>query len=375
MKRLIRIAISGTMVAAASLVASPPLVEAASSCSATWTVDSVPQIGAGSDTLFAAAAISASDVWVAGSALNPARSAWTPIPTPNPRRPEYFRGVSGSSSDDVWAVGVGTGALGEDVTYVNHWDGSSWSIVPSSNPGEEGFLRSVTALSPTDAWAVGFGSEPSSNFHAWSVHWDGTQWLHVATPFPARSSISELDGVAAVSSTDVWAVGHVTIDAAHVRTLIEHGDGSSWSMVPSPNRPGVTNQLTAVAAVAADDAWAVSYSGPANSVGRTLVEHWDGTSWTIVPSPSTGSDQLLSVAAVTATNVWAVGWRGTFPEERTLIEHWDGSSWHVVPSPNPSSQDDALQGITALPTGELWAAGQAKRNGVSIPLVESACVP
>ena len=114
MKRLIRIAISGTMVAAASLVVSPPLVEAASSCSATWTVDSVPQIGAGSDTLFAAAAISASDVWVAGSALNPARtdlraivehwdgSAWTPIPTPNPRRPEYFRGVSGSSSDDVW---------------------------------------------------------------------------------------------------------------------------------------------------------------------------------------------------------------------------------------------------------------------------------
>ncbi len=41
----------------------------------------------------------------------------------------------------------------------------------------------------------------------------------------------------------------------------------------------------------------------------TLVERWNGTAWTQVPSPSPSAagNELSGVAATSASNVWAVG--------------------------------------------------------------------
>src|SRR5436309_3023426 len=63
-----------------------------------------------------------------------------------------------------------------------------------------------------------------------------------------------------------------------------------WNVVPSPNISR-QNYLTGVAAVAPNDIWAVGYSSlsPYGGTERTLIEHWDGTSWSIVPSPSPAS--------------------------------------------------------------------------------------
>jgi hypothetical protein len=56
--------------------------------------------------------------------------------------------------------------------------------------------------------------------------------------------------------------------------------------VPSPN-PGGTrgvSVLNGVAAASAANAWAVGYYAPRGSPLRTLIVHWTGTAWKQVPS-------------------------------------------------------------------------------------------
>jgi hypothetical protein len=80
-----------------------------------------------------------------------------------------------------------------------------------------------------------------------------------------------------------------------------------------PDRRSVRHGLNEVAAASASNAWAVGVRWTAGEVARTLIEHWNGSSWTIVASPNIGTvqDQLVAVAATSSTNAWAVGFRDT----------------------------------------------------------------
>ena len=171
-----------------------------------------------------------------------------------------------------------------------------------------------------------------------------------------------LNAVAVVSANDVWAVGNTTDPN---RTLIEHWDGVSWSIVPSPNAGTGGNYLYGVAVVSANDVWAVGrYATPAS---QTLMEHWDGVSWSVVPSPNLVGNlegYLQGVAGASTNDVWAVGYSfndSTFAYQ-TLIEHWDGVSWSVVPSPNPGTTHDDLYGIAILSANDMWAVGRHLDN-------------
>ena len=66
--------------------------------------------------------------------------------------------------------------------------------------------------------------------------------------------------------------------------------------------------------------------GCGRDYGGALTIHWDGSSWTIVPSASSGT--LNGVAAVASNDVWAVG-SIVVGSDQTLIEHWNGSQWQV----------------------------------------------
>src|SRR5207249_607290 len=126
----------------------------------------------------------------------------------------------------------------------------------------------------------------------------------------------------------------------------------TWNVISSPNVASSNNTLRSVAAVSASDIWAVgdylSASG-ANPVNKTLIEHWNGSSWSVVASPvGSGNDQLAAVAAVSASNIWAVGNNGN-----TLIEHWNGTSWSVVASPNPGSVSNGLTAVAAVSASNI----------------------
>src|SRR4051794_14549087 len=132
----------------------------------------------------------------------------------------------------------------------------------------------------------------------------------------------------------------------------------NWTVVSSPNSGSSFNELNGVAVVSANDIWAVGDYTNSN-VYQTLTEHWNGTSWTVVSSPSfPNGSRLLGVSAVSTNDVWAVG---TYSSDGsnflTLTEHWNGSSWSVVSSPNPSTTRTELKAVAAGASNDVWAVG------------------
>jgi hypothetical protein len=342
------------------------------SCATDWMVVPSPSVGSNPNFLFGVTAVSANDVWAVGQAGNVRAlsehwdgQAWTPVDVPSKRR-GHLLAASAVSSHDVWGVGVRVGGQGEDRTLTDHWDGSAWTQVPSVDQQAHGFLASVAAIAPDDVWAVGFGG-----LGAMAEHWNGTKWTLASVPRP-DSTNSTLNGVAAAGPNDVWAVGNGSTDTNHARTLIEHWDGSSWTIVNSPNRVGMANTLEGVVVVSPNDVWAVGWSGTLQFPQQSMTVHWDGVSWSIVSSPPALAN-LRSVAAVSASNIWAVGFILEGNHSTTVVEHWDGVAWSVVPSPNPSTKQNSLEAVTALPTGELWAVG-SKATSRYETLIESACM-
>src|SRR6266496_3053776 len=146
---------------------------------------------------------------------------------------------------------------------------------------------------------------------------DGT-WKIVTSPNVGTGTYgNQLNAVAVVSVNSVWAVGFSPDPSGSPlyirRTLIEHWNGSSWSVSASPNPAGNTYvELNGVAAIASNDIWAVGHGGDPGSIPlTTLTEHWNGTGWSIIPSPSPGTyngNVLNAISAVATNDVWAVGW-------------------------------------------------------------------
>src|SRR5215470_8152102 len=151
-----------------------------------------------------------------------------------------------------------------------------------------------------------------------------------------------LRGATATSEDDVWTVGE-SLNGVGSQTLIEHWNGSTWKVVPSPNPAGaISSFLNSVSVVSEDDAWAVGNSfDSSNTVltlnEQTLIEHWDGSAWAVVPSSTPVHGVLNGIAAVSKTSVWAVGdYVNSAGSELTLTEHWNGSAWSIISSPNPA---------------------------------------
>lgn len=322
--------------------------------------------------------------------------------------------ISGSSANDVLAVGYFEDALsGGRRTLIEHWNGTEWVRVPSYNEGMgENILNGVVAVSPTDVWAVGsYYQTSASRWRSLVLRWNGYNWFRVSTPIvpgfrDELFSVSKRDGnnvwavgyyeptsgdrqalamrwtgtewslsyppnpggaardnvltsvsvVPGSSGNDVWAAGYYD-DGTDYRTLVVHWNGSSWSHVPSTN-PGASsdNFLMGVSALGTNDVWFSGYyGGLATSVPFTL--RWTGSSFTTQTIPSTGTGaQLFQIAALASNNVWSVGYYyGGGPSAKTLVVRWDGTSWNIVPSADPGHASGLLA-VTAIDASNIWAA-------------------
>lgn len=317
------------------------------------------------DRLYGVTTLSRSDAWAVG--LEPSASlilhwdgrAWSK----SLAGAGYYLGTGADSATDVWAVG-GTNWFSPSAPLIQHWTGSAWTQVPSPDPAGGGVLNAVAAVSPDDAWAVGLigpGPGVPSPTKPLIEHWNGSSWS--ITPSPVIASGASLHGVAATSPTDVWAVGWTGPNSSgnNHQTLIEHWNGTAWSRVPSPNATGQYNSLNTVAATSYRNAWAAGLTAfPGHN--DTLIEHWDGHAWTVVPSPTPDGDaQVLGLGATRRTDAWAVGMtRGDScsPNCATFIEHWNGTAWTRVPSPGPTGGGlEALFSVSATGRHNAWAVG------------------
>jgi len=311
------------------------------------------------DVLHGVTAVSATDAWAVGHAFDeygPDRpliehwdgTAWTEVVTSLPVDAILYDAAA-LASDDVWVIGSRY-VSNTRSPFAAHWDGVYWSSVPVPNPGRPSAeLLGVTALAPNDVWAVGWreGAIPGQD-KTLIEHWNGSSWTVV--PSPSTDLDQQLNEVSGTSATDVWAVGWRRAGKA---PLIQHWDGSRWSFVRS-FRPKAEFQLAGVAAMSATDVWAVGFTGQGSGSGRVFVERWDGSGWHPVDGPRPPYSQLNAVDGAAPDDVWMTGFGP--PEAETHVEHWDGASLTVVPS-SGWADENTLEAVDALPSGEAWTAG------------------
>ena len=286
----------------------------------------------------------------------------------------HLADVSCASAPECWAVGGTSSTYGPSQAIVEEWKGDSWQIVPSpASPYSE--LYGVTCAAPGDCWAVGsYFDQANNDLQTLIESWDGSAWTAVTSPNTSSTQSDVLNSVTCASSTECFTVGYYRNASNVAQTLIEQWDGHTWSILASTN--GNTTQdniLDKVACALASECWAVG------SDGQTLIESWTGGAWTTATSPDVGTatNSLSGVTCPSSTVCWAVG-SYSIPAgccTQTLTEKWDGLSWTVVGSPNETFPSDgnpesnALNGVTCTSTSACWAVG-SDDNSYGQTLVE-----
>jgi len=238
---------------------------------------------------------------------------------------------------------------------------TGWSIVSSPNAEGYNWLQAVDASASDNAWAVGFYIGTEGVYETLAERWDGSAWKLVQTPNVGANG-DWLNGVVAVSPSEAWAVGYTGGDPATYTstTLVEHWTGSAWSVVPSPNPSKDplygANQLNDVRAFAPNDVWAAGWQWvPSGSA--PLVERWDGRRWRVSKTPNTGFKELHALDGTSSSDIWAVGHTLAIDEgHQSLAMHWDGSSWAVVPTPKLPF-DNFLNDVAVVSPTDVWAVG------------------
>jgi hypothetical protein len=282
--------------------------------------------------------------------------------------------------------------------------GSGWQAVPSTNQEANQVTNSdfsgVSMGSATDGWAVGQFMDAQALGHPLAERWDGSRWARVATPEPAGQQAGLAD-VDELSVDNAWAVGTSAEGVAgdgniDDEPLIEHWDGTGWSIVPGAGLPaGATGDLTGIGGSGPDNLWAVGFTLSAEDAQeQVLFEHFDGSTWQMASFPTqtaacdpSASDCFLDPTAVSATSpsdVWVVGTVREPNPTSNFIAHFNGKAWSVVPAPClqdktvaasctlTSLDTNQLSGVTALSPTDAWASGsEGNVNGenFNIPYV------
>lgn len=255
---------------------------------------------------------------------------------------------------------------------------SFWSVTATPNSsGRSDQLRAVSCASSSFCMAAGSGyAKTGSGTVAAPLAeaWNGRTWSLTAVPKPGGDP-DEFFGVSCVSSAFCVAVGwYYDATAAAYRTLAETWNGTTWSITPTPS-PSVQSALEGVSCTGPASCRAVGYYDSSHSGFKTLVESWNGQAWTVTPSPSPAPDSVLAgVSCWSADGCVAAGSYQGSTGSRTVVESWNGSGWSVVQSPNPGtgSKSDWLLGVSCVAAASCQAVGAYSSNfGPARTLTES----
>lgn len=252
------------------------------------------------------------------------------------------------------AGGTATSSTNFTVTTATSTCTPAWRLATTPTNANQDTLQGTAAISDTDVWAVGFQKVGSVN-QTLTEHLIGTIWSIVTSPNTGTQS--QLAAVSGSSASDVWAVGN-SLNGSLRNTLAMHWDGAAWVIVTTPNGAGTINYLTGVKALASNDVWAVGYYR-SGTVNKTLALHYNGTTWTVVTTPSPGSSaQLNAVSGTSSTDLWAVG----TTDGQALALHYNGTAWTQVATPSAGT----LLGVAAASATNAWAVGSNSNNTLAM---------
>src|SRR5215472_10686948 len=247
------------------------------------------------------------------------------------------------------------------------WNGANWRIQPTPNPAGARFtfLNTVACASASSCIAAGAYQDSSGAFQGLAERWNGTSWAIQPTPRLPGGMISLLIGVACTSATGCLAVGFSGPNGGNNQspaTLAERWNGSTWSIQPTPNPPGAAPSiLNAASCVSGSVCIAVGNTSNSRGTSLTLAQRWNGRTWSIQPTPSPADGgNLIGVSCPWRSSCLAVGGHGnpfTGPALGTLAERWDGTRWRIQPTPNPPRGGWFLLSVSCTSPSACTAVG------------------
>jgi hypothetical protein len=318
--------------------------------------------------------------------------------------------VSCTSATLCTVVGTYTGVGGDFLTQAERWNGSSWTTQPTPrfNGSFDTELNDISCPSPRACTAVGSYSTPAFNDFAlaerwsgarWAVQviprspgstnarlfavscptarvcaavgssgknlplaerWNGTRWAAQPSPRPAGTGGSELVGISCASARACVAVGEYSTGSKSQATLAEVWNGTRWTITPTPNPKGAPlAELDDVSCSDARKCTAIGFSQLSNGRPRTLAERWNGASWTIQPTPNRAAGaELRGISCPSASTCTAVG-QYFLANGATwmLIETWNGTSWALKPAPALNAYDSDLASVSCTTPRACTAVG------------------
>lgn len=341
---------------ALTLVVGPLAIRATAG---TWVVVSSPNPGAGNNALTGVSCTSATFCMATGVNNGTTStlieqwngSAWSIVASPSGdtlNNPAFNRlnAVSCVNSSFCFAVGYDGNATGQ--ALIEQWNGTAWTIVPSNAPEAFDQLWGVSCVSTNFCIAVGDGGAGGDLI----LQWNGTAWSQVAAPAPPTGTTAFLQGnVSCFSATSCMAVGFTLDNTTRVENAFSAAwNGTSWTAVPVASLTGfAASQLNGVSCAAANACTGVGFWQNASGTDLGLIEQWNGSTWSIPSYPMPTGAQRSAFAGASCASPTSCIAAGDFNnangDDDTLIESWDGTTWSVIPTPNPGS-DQSFAGVS-----------------------------
>lgn len=204
-------------------------------------------------------------------------------------------------------------------------------------------------------------------------------WIVTPTGIPDGANRGILSDVDMGPDGDAWTVGEYTIPVlggSETRTLVQHWDGSAWTIMNSPNPSACAGctyaTFEAVEVIAPDNIIAAGGKRMPGNDGfmgtQIFVARYNGSSWTVVNTPLTtggNGSRIEDIVYISDSEIWLIGDQvGVFPQGgasyRALAMKWDGGSNFVVtttPFPGVGTPGFGLMAASAVSSNDIWAVG------------------
>jgi hypothetical protein len=246
------------------------------------------------------------------------------------------------------------------------WNGTRWAIRPVPVPASAVSTQLTAVSCPSPSYCVAVGDYQSTTPGEWALSeiWNGTHWTPMSMPVPTTASTTQISGIFCLSDTSCVAVGWDDGGSGGVGlTLVEIWNGTAWSIQPSPNPPAAAegSSLSAVSCASAGSCSAVGTYLTGSSPYLSFAEYWNGSKWTVQVTPNaSGTDTYLNAVSCPAPGTCtAVGNTGT---NETLVENLKAGAWTVTAGPSPG-KGGSLDGVWCATTTACSAVGQYTTSG------------
>jgi len=256
--------------------------------------------------------------------------------------------VVATSASNAWALGLTGPTSSKTGPVLLHWNGSKWTIVKFPSSDDVDYFEYMAA-SGTGVFVA--GGTNSSSSHPVLLGYKGTTWTTEKLPkLPANAYFEALSTTSA-SPSGLWATTRACVSSSCTSSVLKPGK-SGWSSV---SLGGKGASLMGLAALSSTDVLAVGVSGaPVGSFGKLLIERYKGSSWTSGKASSPIATGAFYAAAMSSsTAAWAAGDTDTTTSAAVLVDRLKGTSWAHTTVKIPG-KNGLLIGFSSVSSSSAW---------------------